>query len=481
MILGANIRKWQSFGIVLPLLVLAGCGSSEPQGFDPGPPPMEDQPPAEDPYATGDPLSAESLTFEDIAGGLEPGIELSNEPWDPWNDISLTWSEIFSADSRAIPSHPYLAQNFEATTFSHSASDGASTLGLIDPTAFCADQSSECIGSDDSGGVGTGHGHRMALNALHQYPEAGVEAVSYEAYFLPFLGEVDGRYQSMSAQLGIDALTNARLFAITSFALQESDRAKVMAVASNQRWEFNDTDGLWNGYPFGDREEDRAVAASQGPAFLKGYEWLIRGQESIRVETPNYGPWTVNRASYEWAQWWEDNADSHNTLLVSSNNNYFSDESGNMVDCFPASGGLTPDLDPLCGVTDTAMAVSGRGLANTLFVCGFDPGQSTVVGNHSGPWAENTIYASGAVYGDTKSCSQTVPIVAAVALEVADTNTTLSASQVKEVLLASADQRNAYRTVRVTAEGTSVRVSEVVPVLNAAAAVRCAENLECLR
>ena len=467
-------------GGMLPLLLIVACASQLPSGVDPGPPRTASNPPEEDFAASGDPLASDSLTFEDIAGRLEPGIELSDAPWDPWNDLSATWSEIFSPESRAIPSQPYIARNFEAVKFSQTASGGAGTLGLIDPTAFCTDRSSECIGSDDSGGVGTGHGHRMALNALHEYPDAGVQAISYEAFFVPFLGEVDGRYQAMSSQLGIDALTNSRLYAISSFALQESDRAKVMVVASGRRWEFNDTDGLWNGLPFGDLEENREIAASQGPAFLRGYEWLMRGEDSITVDTADYGEWTINRASYEWAQWWGENASSHNTLLVSSNQNYFADESGNMVDCFPNSGGLTPDLDQLCGITDTTIAVTGEGLANTLFVCAFDPSQSAVVGNHSGPFAENTIYASGAVYGDTTSCSQATPIVGAIAQKVIDANPSLDAAQVKQILLESADRRAAYRTISVTG-GVSNNVAESVRIVNSQRAVQCAQSLECLR
>lgn len=470
----------KSLLIVLPLFMIVGCVPQQPPAEDPGPPLTASNPPEENFAAPGDPLASDFLTFKDIVGNLEPGIELSNAPWDPWNDLSATWSEIFSAESRAIPSQPYIARNFEAVTFSRTASGGAGTLGLIDPTTFCADQSSECIGSDDSGGFGVGHGHRMALNALHEYPNVGVQAISFEAFFLPFIGEVDGRYQAMSAQLGIDALTNPRLFAITSFALQESDRAKVMVVASNRRWEFNDTDGLWNGFPFGDLEENREIATAQGPAFLAGYEWIMSGEEPITVDTANNGKWTLNRASYEWAQWWEENADTHNTLLVSSNQNYFVDESGNMVDCFPDSGGLTPDLDHLCGITDTAIAVTGEGLANTLFVCAFDPSQSAVIGNHSGPFVENTIYASGAVYGDTTSCSQATPIVGAIAQKVIDANPSLSAAQVKQILLESADRRTAYRSTSVTG-GVTNRVAESVRIVNSQRAVQCAQSLACLR
>ncbi|MDA8550230.1 hypothetical protein N9K76_04790, partial [Aquiluna sp.] len=39
-------------------------------------------------FFSADPLASDFLTFEDIAGNLEPGIELSNAPWDPWNDLS---------------------------------------------------------------------------------------------------------------------------------------------------------------------------------------------------------------------------------------------------------------------------------------------------------------------------------------------------------------------------------------------------------
>lgn len=485
--MGNSANSLKAVLLASTVLIAAGCAEPEVIATDPGPPveanipSIQDvNPPVSEPDAVGDPRALETLEFEDITRGLEPGIELSNEAWDPWNNIALTWTEIFSSESRSIPSHPYIARNFEATKFYQPPAGQTGTLGLIDPTPFCADKSSECIGSDDADGSGTGHGHRMALNALHQYPGAGVQALSHEAFFLPFLGEVDGRYQAMSNQLGVDNLTNSRLFAISSFALQDSDRAKVMAVASNRRWEFNDTDGLWNGSPFGQNEEDLRIATSQGPAFLKGYEWILSGEDSIRVETPDHGPWTLNQASYEWAQWWEENAGIHNTLLVSSNSNYQADQRGDMIDCFPESGGLTPDLDQLCGVTDTAIAVSGKGLANTLFVCAYDPSQSTVIGNHSGPFAENTIYASGAAYGDTKSCSQATPIVAAVALEVADTNTDLSAAQLKKVLMASADQKRVARTVSVSAEGVSRQVTEVVPVLNRSAALRCARNLECI-
>lgn len=463
------------------LMGLLGCISENPSPGDPGPPTQEGSPGfSEERRGDESPLSKETLSFEDILAGLEPGVELSDDPWDPWNDITATWGEIFSPSSRTIYSHPYLAQSFEATLFSREAQNGAGTLGLIDPTSFCIDSQSSCVGASDAGGVGMGHGQRMALNAIHEYSQIGIEAVSHEAYFLPLFGEVDGRYQAMASQLGIDGLTNPLLYAISAYAMTESEGAKVVVAATNRRWEFNDTDGLWNGYPFGDVDENRDIAESQGPAWVKGYEWLLRGDEEIQVETDRFGTWSLNRSSYEWAQWWEANQETLNTLLIKSNQNDLLDDSGSAVDCFPASGGLTPDLDQTCGVTDTAMAVTGVGMETVLFVCAFNPTNSSVVGLHSGPFLENTVYASGAIYGDTKSCSQATPIVGAVAQKVIDVNPALTAAQVKQILIESADKRTAYRTMSV-AGGVSNNVSETVRIVNSQSAVQCARSLDCIQ
>lgn len=466
--------------VLAAVLVVGGCVSDGPVGIDPGPPAQQSPAPGvEAQLGDGNPLNKERLTFEDLTAGLEEGIELSNDPWDPWNDLSATWEELFSPNSRTLPSQPYIARNAEATKFVKSADNGAGTIGLVDPTEFCLDQSSACLGTSDLGGPGRGHGHRMALNAIHVYPEIGVEAVSIDAYFMPLFGEVDGRYQAMSDQLGVDGLTNTILYSVSAFALKESDQAKVVAKATNQRWEFNDTDGLWNGYPFGEalEAENRAVAESQGPAWLAGFDWMARGFEETVVET-EYGPWTVNRSSYEWSQWWENNQESLNTLLVSSNNNNYVGESGELVDCFPASGGISDDYDPLCGVTDTVMAVTGLGMDSTLFVAGFNERSQYLNGNHSGPFLEHTIYAYGAQYGDVRSNSMTTPLVAAMAQRVIDTNPSLSAPQVKQVLLRSADLRTGYR---VLGDPNSAPIAETVRVANAASAVECARTLRCLK
>jgi hypothetical protein len=468
-----------SMGAVLTLLI--GCVPEDQNLGDPGPPIQEGPSSVTEKQSVDEnPLSKESLSFEDIVAGLEPGIELSNDPWDPWNDISATWGEIFSPNSRTIYSHPYLAQSFEATLYSRDSQNGAGTLGLIDPTSFCLDSESSCVGAADQGGVGTGHGQRMALNAIHEYPQIGIEAISQEAYFVPLFGEVDGRYQAMSSQLGIDGLTNPILYAISAFALTESEKAKVVVAATSRRWEFNDTDGLWNGYPFGDTVENRENAQSQGPAWVNGYEWLLQGDEEIQVETDRFGTWSLNRSSYEWAQWWEANQETLDTLLIKSNQNNLLDDSGSAVDCFPASGGLTPDLDQICGMTDTAMAVTGVGMETVLFVCAFDPKYSSVVGLHSGPFLENTVYASGAIYGDTKSCSQATPIVGAIAQKVIDVNPALTAAQVKQILIESADRRTAYRTMSVSG-GVSTNVSETVRIVNSQRAVQCARSLACIQ
>jgi len=474
--------KTRPVGVLIALTFLAGgCTGMSPEGVDPGPPPQEGPiPSVEEPFDGGDPRSKESLSFEDLVAGLEPGIELSNDPWDPWNDLGSTWAEIFAPNSRTVPSHPYIAQGFEATSYAKLADSGSGTIGLVDPTSFCLDANSDCVGASDLGGAGTGHGQRMALNAINEYPGIGVQAVSMDAHFLPLFGEVDGRYQKMSSQLGVTALTNPILYAISAFALQDSDRAKVMTAATNQRWEFNDTDGLWNGYPFGDSPEQRELVASQGPAWLTGYEWLLKADDEIVVQTAEYGPWTLNRSSYEWAQWWENNQETLNTLLIKSNNNSYADEAGDLVDCFPSSGGMTDDFDPLCGVTDTAMAVTGIGMDSTLFVCAFNPSFSTVVGNHSGPFLEHTIYASGAKYGDTSSCSQATPVVAAIAQKVIDANPSLTAQEVKQVLLRSSVSQSAFRATGFTESGTTIQVTETVLIANSRQAVECARSLECL-
>ena len=453
---------------------LVGCTApSGPPAPPPGPAPAPAPAPPPSDEQTADP---ETLSLEELRQGLEPGISLSDDPWDPWNDISLTWAEIFSDQSRTMPAHPYFARGLEATRFVKKPSGDAGTIGLVDPTSYCPDNAMTCPG-DDAGGNGGGHGHRMALNALEVYPDAGVEALTSDVYFIPLFGEVDGRYQDMGAQLGVDNLTNSLLFAYSAFALQPSDRAKVLVAATNQRWEFNDTDGLWNGYPFGDTPEAREIAQSQGPAWEAGYDWLQRGEEETIVDT-DYGPWAVNAASLEWAKWWEANQADVNTLLIKSNNNSFVDEQGVMVDCFPDTGGLTPDFDPLCGVTDTAMAVTGIGLDTTVFVCHYDPSANLAIGNHSGPFLDNTLYASGAVYGDTKSCSQSTPIVGAVAQRVIDTNPSLSAAEVKDVLMESARKVRAQRSLTIE---PNTYATETVRVLDSAAAVACAVDLGCLR
>ena len=453
---------------------LAGCGATVEDTQAPPPPPPVNAPP---PSASNENDELiQSLTLEDIRRGLEPGISLSDDPWDPWNDISLTWREIFSEQSRTMPAHPYLARGLEATKFKKAPGDAAGVLGLVDPTSFCADDTMTCRG-EDAGGNGGGHGHRMALNALEAYPEAGIEALNPDTYFVPLFGEVDGRYPDMANQLGVEYLANPLLFAYSAFALQPSDKAKILVVAANQRWEFNDSDGLWNGEPFGERPEDREVAKSQGPPWEAGYDWLLNSYEETVVDT-EYGPWTVNSTSLGWAQWWASNQDELNTLLIKSNNNSFADEQGVTVDCFPDSGGLTPDFDALCGVTDTAMAVTGLGLETTLFVCHYDPSANVVAGNHSGPFFDNTIYANGAVHGDTKSCSQSTPIVGAAAQRVVDTNPSLSAAEVKQVLVKSARKVRAKRSLTINPD---TYATESVRVLDSAAAVRCAVDLECLR
>lgn len=458
--------------LLLPF-VLIGCAPTS-QAPDLPPPPIqsdETEPLGLEEVAP----SGETLTLEQLREGLEPGIVLTNDPWDPWNDISLTWAEIFSEESRIHPAQPYVARNMSATTFQQQPAGLAGTIGLVDPTSFCANDAKVCNG-EDAGGNGAGHGHRMALNVLEAYPEAGVQAVTTDAYFVPLFGEVDGRYQRMGAQLGVDYLSNPILLAFSAFALQSSDRAKVLVAATNRRWEFNDTDGLWNGYPYGDTQEAREVAKSQGPAWEAGYEWLLRGDDESVVDT-EYGPWAISTSSLAWAEWWSDNQDRTNTLLVKTNSNYFSDDQGVMVDCFPQTGGLTADFDPICGVTDTAMAVTGVGLETVLFVCHYDPAQNLAVGNHSGPFAENTIYAYGAVHGDTKSCSQTAPIVGAAAQQIADTNPSLTAAEIKVVLMETASQVAAKRLLRVEPNTYS---TNTIRVLDVDAAISCARDLNCL-
>ena len=422
-------------------------------------------------------FDGEADTFEKILARMEPGRVITNDPWDPWNNLAGSWTEIFADESRSSLANPYTADYIERAIWEKAPDSTAGTIGLVDPMSFCVDVESNCETSNNPHGDGSlpsGHGQRMAKNAVHAYPEVGVQALMTDAWFTPLLGEVDGRYQNMAAQIGVENLSNPILYAVSAFAMEPSDRAKIVAKATNERWEFNDTDGLWNGYPFGDLPESRAIAEAQGPATLAGYEWLLKGQEVVQVETEKYGTWSVKRTSYDWAKWWQENQDSLNTLIVSSNANHFGLESGELLDCMSADG-LAPDMEQLCGNTDTAMAVTGVGMDTVIFVCRYNDDYESVTGNHTGPFLENTIYASGAVYGDVRSCSQATPVVAAAAQQVADANHSLSAAQIKQVLMGSADRKRVERQVH-----RNRSASETVRVLNVAKAVACARTLDCL-
>ena len=469
------IKTLSAFAVTTAL-GLAGCASGE--GELPPPPPII-EPEADPGLDQASLFEGEADTFEKILARMEPGRVITNDPWDPWNDLAGSWAEIFADGSKSTIGNPYLADFIESATWEKNPDGDAGTVGLIDPTSFCVDTESDCVLSNDVYGddsVPSGHGQRMAKNAVNAYPSVGVQAVMNDAWFIPLGGEVDGRYQSLAAQIGVENLTNSTLYGVSAFALQPSDRAKVVAKATNERWEFNDTDGLWNGYPFGDLPESRAIAEAQGPAALAGYEWLIKGQETIQVQTEQYGTWSLKRTSYEWAKWWEQNQKSLNTLLVASNANHFALESGAMLDCM-SSDGLAPDMQQLCGNTDTAMAVTGIGMDTVIFVCRYNDDFGSVTGNHTGPFLENTLYASGAVYGDVRSCSQATPIVAAAAQQVADTNHSLSAAQVKQVLMGSADLKRVERQIHINGKASF----ETVRVLNPTQAVACARTLDCLK
>ena len=373
------------------------------------------------------------------------------------------WKSVFDGTAKFFPL-PWIDANESPNLLNIKKDQGRSIIGVFDGDL-----------SNDNGYGRCGHG-KCILNVIEKfYPEASIQAWSWgslfdkaasnfgadESYVLDLVYEVNSENGFFTTRGSDDYY----LMMISFMHQNHNDKAKVFTLSTSSGDAFKES-----------RLDTTYDYFSTNPETRNRYSWSYK---QTRIGTK-----LMENGKFEIARYLESKKNDLNTLVVGSIENSFILNDGSNDSCVHYDHTTRYDwllygsYTPQCGTLEDAIFMTGNFESHWLLVGYAAPNSNEVLSVVPGPYYEdNIVYVRGNFIDSSTSFS--TPIVAALAAKVIDTNPSLTAAEVKKIIINSSDMTNASR-LKSLQNGVQINETVRVPIVNWDSAISCATSLSCL-
>ena len=351
--------------------------------------------------------------------------------------------------------------------------DGKSIIGVSDGLL-----------ENDNGFGRCAHGKCLVDIINMFYPEASIQALNPYIYFgtsndlmqaeqelcIDYLYKLDFIYEMNDGLNTLNSRSDeTQHMTMISFMHQNHDgKAKVYTTSTSSAKALS-KENLNTGYGFDAINECRRLRTS-----WKTFETRA-------------GKMILEESNYDLTLYLENNKEDLNTLVVTSLENNFETPDGTNDVCFeddPYSNWewkMREIWTPQCGAFSDTVFKTGNFESHWLMVGNsqlpeFNQVNSTIPGKY---YEDSTVFVGGNPIDASTSFS--TPIVAALAAKIIDTNSSLTAAEVKKIIINSADV-----TITKIFDYYDTELSQTIykdyeaKIVNSDAALLCAVSLDCL-